>query len=168
VKVLGLDPGTLVAGWALVQDDGALLGSGTVKARFPRAATPERILDIAAQVEAVVRAHRPHWIYLEAPVVHRSGRSTVAGGQISGALLVACVAGGGPLPSLVESAEWRREVGVPKPGRRLGKGELKPFVLKHLHGLLSQRGIPFADYSDDQVEAYGIAEAGRREVVAAT
>lgn len=166
-RVLGLDPGTQSTGWALLDQSGAMLGSGTVRPRRRSASTPERVVDIAAQVEALVREQRPNWIYLEAPVVHRSGRTTVACAQMSGALLVSCVIGGGPLPSLIENSEWRRAVEVPKPGRRLRKGEAKPLVLAHLRSMLTTRGIPFAEYSDDQIEAYGIAECGRREVAAA-
>jgi len=92
-RILGLDPGSLVTGYALLECNGndvQYLDSGCIRAsgdEFTR-----RIQQIFAGIEQVVQTHQPDEIAIERVFVHRNADSALKLGQARGAALCAVFA----------------------------------------------------------------------------
>lgn len=97
MRVLGIDPGSRVTGWALVESSGAVLkvlGSGVAA---PRAgALALRLGSIAEQVERLIAEWLPESVAVERAFVGRNVSSALRLGEIRGAVLA--VAGRHRLP----------------------------------------------------------------------
>jgi len=90
--VLGVDPGTVVTGYGVVDAVGrrgaALIECGVIRA--PRGqALPRRLAEVYAGVRQLIARHRPTVLALEAVFVRRIVRSTIALGQAHGVVLLA-------------------------------------------------------------------------------
>jgi len=110
VKILGLDPGLGTTGWGIIRADGnrlAHIANGELKTRSS-APLPERLADLAAQLEALIAEHRPEAAAVEEVFVNKNPQSTLKLGQARGvALMVAARSGiavGEYAPSLVKKA----------------------------------------------------------------
>lgn len=98
-RVLGIDPGTHVCGWGVVDRDGPRLrtaGFGIVRAK---ATDPieRRLATIAAGLRAVVAAHRPDAAAVEDVFFGRDARAAVRLGEGRGAALVVLADAGLPV-----------------------------------------------------------------------
>lgn len=98
-RVLGIDPGTHVCGWGVVDRDGPRLvaaGFGVLKAR---ASDPveRRLATIAAALRAVVAAHAPDAAAVEEVFFGRDARAAVRLGEGRGAVLVVLADAGVPV-----------------------------------------------------------------------
>jgi len=91
VRVLGVDPGTVVTGYGVVDGDRGktrLVECGVI--RPPRgAALPDRLADVYDGVRDLIDRHRPSVLALESVFLHRNVRSTVTLGQAHGVVLLA-------------------------------------------------------------------------------
>jgi len=110
VKILGLDPGLGTTGWGLIRAEGnrlTHLANGQLKTRAS-APLPERLADLAGQLEALVARHRPGAAAVEEVFVNKNPQSTLKLGQARGvALMVAARSGiavGEYAPALVKKA----------------------------------------------------------------
>ena len=95
-KVLGLDPGLGTTGWGLIQADGNRLShiaNGQLKTDSS-AALPERLADLATQLEALLAEHRPEGAAVEEVFVNKNPQSTLKLGQARGVALM-CAARSG-------------------------------------------------------------------------
>lgn len=108
--VLGLDPGLGTTGWGLIQADGnrlAHLANGQLKTSSA-APLPERLADLAAQLEALIAEHRPSAAAVEEVFVNKNPQSTLKLSHARGvALMCAARAGlavGEYAPTLVKKA----------------------------------------------------------------
>ncbi len=108
--VLGLDPGLGTTGWGLIQADGnrlAHLANGQLKTNAS-APLPERLADLAAQLEALIAGHRPAAAAVEEVFVNQNPQSTLKLAHARGvALMCAARAGiavGEYAPTLVKKA----------------------------------------------------------------
>jgi crossover junction endodeoxyribonuclease RuvC len=96
IRVLGIDPGTRVTGWGVVETHGPRarrIASGVVRAGDKRA-LEDRLCAIAEGLTAAIAAHRPHAVAVEDLFHHKNARSALVLGHARGvALLVAAQAG---------------------------------------------------------------------------
>lgn len=98
VTVLGIDPGTRVTGYGLVQAQQgrmAYLGSGCI--RPPDGGMPERLGGIHAGVRKLIQAHRASALAIEDAFLARNPQAALKLGQARGAAISAAVSAGLPV-----------------------------------------------------------------------
>jgi crossover junction endodeoxyribonuclease RuvC len=91
VRVLGIDPGTSVTGWAVVEGEGARVrrvasGALRLSSQSPLAA---RLARIHETVRALIAEHVPVAVSLEKAFVSKNPQSAFRIGEARGAVLVA-------------------------------------------------------------------------------
>ena len=90
VRCLGVDPGSLACGWAVVSRFGSrleLLGAGVI--RSPRgAAFDQRIFGIHQQLSEVIAELHPMYMAVESPFVEKNAATAIKLGQIRGGILL--------------------------------------------------------------------------------
>jgi len=88
MRVLGIDPGSRVTGWALVESTGAALRVLAVGVAAPRAgALATRLGDIAGAIDALIGEWTPESVAVERAFVGRNVASALRLGEIRGAVL---------------------------------------------------------------------------------
>jgi crossover junction endodeoxyribonuclease RuvC len=96
LKILGLDPGLGTTGWGLIAAEGNRLShiaNGELKTRTA-APLPERLADLAGQLEVLLAEHRPDTAAVEEVFVNKNPQSTLKLGQARGvALMIAARSG---------------------------------------------------------------------------
>jgi crossover junction endodeoxyribonuclease RuvC len=96
LRILGIDPGSLVTGYGVVERHGAdvrHVAHGTL--RPPRAAAlASRLAAIHAGVAGVIEAHRPDLVVVEQVFVAANARAALVLGQARGVALAAASAAG--------------------------------------------------------------------------
>ena len=95
-RLLGLDPGLGTTGWGLIQADGNRLShiaNGQLKTDTA-ATLPERLADLARQLEALIAEHAPEAAAVEEVFVNKNPQSTLKLGQARGVVLM-CAARAG-------------------------------------------------------------------------
>lgn len=141
MRVMGIDPGSVITGWGVVESRGAALhyiDSGMI--RPPRTGVSERLLVIFEQVREAIRVNRPDAIAVEKVFVARNARSALTLGQARGAALVAC---GGLCDSVVEYSALQIKQAV------VGRGRADKRQVQHMmRVLLGLREAPQADTAD--------------------
>jgi crossover junction endodeoxyribonuclease RuvC len=98
VRVLGLDPGSRVTGYGILDVAGATtryVASGCIA--VGRGEFAARLRDIYIGVAAIVAEHRPDELAVERVFVHRNPDSALKLGQARGAALCAAYSNGAPL-----------------------------------------------------------------------
>ncbi|MCU0663827.1 MAG: crossover junction endodeoxyribonuclease RuvC [Myxococcota bacterium] len=88
--VLGVDPGTIRTGWAVVRRDGSRLlrlGSGTLRTD-EKSPMEQRLLTVAEGLEQVVTLYGPNQAAVEDIFFSHNARSALKLGQVRGAILV--------------------------------------------------------------------------------
>ena len=87
---LGVDPGSLACGWAVVSRLGsrlALLEAGVI--RSPRGADfDQRILGIHLRLSEAIQKHAPVFMAVESPFVEKNAATAIKLGQIRGGILL--------------------------------------------------------------------------------
>ena len=95
-RLLGLDPGLGTTGWGIIQAEGNRLShiaNGQLKTDTA-APLPERLADLARQLETLIAEHAPEGAAVEEVFVNKNPQSTLKLGQARGvALMVAARAG---------------------------------------------------------------------------
>jgi crossover junction endodeoxyribonuclease RuvC len=92
VKVLGIDPGSTVTGFGVVEwDRGRYLyiGSGAIRTK-PDMGIPTRLCLIHAGVAKALADHAPDSVAIESIFKHKSSESALRLGQARGVALLAC------------------------------------------------------------------------------
>lgn len=91
--MLGVDPGTVVTGYGVVDGDDGGRGPKLVECGVIRpvrgAALPARLADIYEGVRELLNRHQPSVLALESVFLQRNVRSTVTLGQALGVILLA-------------------------------------------------------------------------------
>ena len=98
-RLLGLDPGLGTTGWGLIQADGNRLShiaNGQLKTDTA-APLPERLADLARQLEALIAEHAPEAAAVEEVFVNKNPQSTLKLGQARGVILMTAARGGIPV-----------------------------------------------------------------------
>ena len=81
MKILGIDPGTVVMGYGVIESDGdaiALVDFGAIKVP-EKAEIGERLSLLYNQLTKVIKKHRPDAIAIESPFMSKNVRSAMAG-----------------------------------------------------------------------------------------
>lgn len=141
MRVMGIDPGSNITGWGVVEARGAALhhiDSGAV--RLPRTEVSERLLMIYEHVREAIRETRPDAIAVEKVFVARNARSALTLGQARGAALVAC---GDLCTTVAEYSALQIKQAV------VGRGRADKQQVQHMiRVLLDLRETPQADTAD--------------------
>ena len=109
-KLLGLDPGLGTTGWGLIQAEGNRLShiaNGQLKTDTA-ALLPERLADLARQLETLIAEHAPEGAAVEEVFVNKNPQSTLKLGQARGVVLMCAARAGMTVgeyaPTLVKKA----------------------------------------------------------------
>src|SRR5213593_4128318 len=96
VKIIGIDPGTMVTGWGVVEAVGSSLSHvahGTIATAGAKA-QGERLSRIYHGIQQVIESHRPHAVSLEKVFFARNAQSALKLGQARGVALLAAAENG--------------------------------------------------------------------------
>jgi crossover junction endodeoxyribonuclease RuvC len=99
MRVLGVDPGSAITGFGVVErQSGGLhyIAAGTIKTRVGEA-MPARLLTIHRELLAVIEEHAPHAMSLERNFVSRNVQSAFRIGEARAAAILAAAIHGLPL-----------------------------------------------------------------------
>ncbi len=140
-RILGIDPGSRVTGFGVIDTEGnrtTYVASGCVRVRGDT--LPERLGLIFEEVSDLVSSHRPDEIAIEQVFVNRNAASALKLGQARGAALVAGVRSSRPIfeytPAQVKQAIT-------------GKGSAAKAQIQHMvRLLLSLPSAPPEDAAD--------------------
>lgn len=91
MKILGVDPGTVVMGWGVIESDGAdiaLVDYGAVKVP-DKSEIGERLSLLYNSLIEIIRNHRPDCAAVEAPFVFKNVKSAMAIGRAQAIALLA-------------------------------------------------------------------------------
>ncbi len=152
--ILGIDPGSRVTGYGVIDDsDGRwrYLDSGSIRTRGDD--MPQRLAQILAGIQGLVRQFRPDAAAIEQVFMARNPDSALKLGQARGAAICALV------PHIGEIAEYSpREVKQ----AIVGTGSADKTQIQHMvRALLSLNGTPAADAAD--ALALALCHAHQRE-----
>lgn len=98
MKILGIDPGTIVTGYGLIDCDGdelALVEYGAISMK-ERSPIGERLLSIHTELTGLIARHRPDAVAVEQPFVARNVRSALAIGRAQAVAMLAAAGSGIP------------------------------------------------------------------------
>lgn len=145
VRILGLDPGSLITGYAVVDCAGnktQYLASGSIRTRGE--SFPNRLEDIFAAVSKLVTEWQPEEIAIERVFMHRNADSALKLGQARGAALCGTFAAGAASGAKVfEYAP--REVKLAVVGTGAAHKEQVQMMVKQLLRLTGAMGADAAD-----------------------
>ena len=92
LRVLGIDPGTRVVGWGVLEGDGggepAYVGSGVLELGRSSAALPDRLLRLRHGLLELIEMHRPDLLALESAFFGKNARSALRLGEARGTVIV--------------------------------------------------------------------------------
>ncbi len=155
VVVLGVDPGSQVAGWGIVLREGSKLtavDSGLL--RPPRGAPfAERLAALHAGLAAVIRTHQPHCLAIESVFHAKHARSALQLGHARGVFLLAAAQAEMPVHEYPPSSVKKAVTGSGSADK-----EQVRFMVERLLGI---RVEGLADRSDALAVAICHAQAGR-------
>ena len=160
-RILGLDPGLGTTGWGLIQAEGnhlSHIANGQLKTDTS-APLPERLADLARQLDALLSEQGPEAAAVEEVYVNKNPQSTLKLGQARGvALMIAARAGldvGEYAPRLVKKAvvgvgsaekvQVHAMVARILPGAKIAgpdAADALAVAITHAHHLATQRRAP--------------------------
>jgi crossover junction endodeoxyribonuclease RuvC len=98
VKVLGVDPGTAVTGYGVIETGNGTLAGGSPLGRLiecgvikftKRSSLPHRLHELHDGIVALIERHRPTALALEDAFYHKNVRTTLVLGHARGVVLLA-------------------------------------------------------------------------------
>lgn len=143
LRVMGIDPGTQVAGYGVVDAFGnrlAYVDCGAVKAS-PKAAVPERLCQIFEGLREAIVRHRPSVVSVEEVFYGRSVASALRMGEGRGVALVAAALSGVEVAAYSPAVVKKAVTG----SGRSGKERIQEMVRL----LLGLRAPPATDHEAD-------------------
>jgi len=156
LRILGIDPGSLVTGYGVVERRGAAVhhvAHGTL--RPPRtAALAARLAAIQQGIREVIAAHRPDSAVVEQVFVASNARTALVLGQARGVALAALSAAGLRVDELSPQEVKRAVVGT--------GGARKAQVQRMVQRLLALERVPAEDAADALAAALCRAHQGAR------
>lgn len=91
MKILGIDPGSALCGWAVVEDDpgrqGRLVASGCIKTRQGES-TAKRLQKLHDELEEVIKKYNPHEAAVEELFFVQNIKTGIVVGQARGVILL--------------------------------------------------------------------------------
>ncbi len=94
MRILGVDPGTAVTGYGVIDAGngtpgfGRLVECGTINCT-PRTPLPRRLAELHAEIVALIRRHRPTALAVEDPFYHKNVRTMLVLGHARAIVLLA-------------------------------------------------------------------------------
>lgn len=141
MRVMGIDPGSTITGFGVVEARGAglhYIDSGAI--RVPRTSVSIRLLTIFEQLRAAISRNRPEAVAVEKVFLARNARSALTLGQARGAALVAC---GGLCDDVQEYSALEIKQAL------VGRGRAEKAQVQHMvRVLLGLSETPQADAAD--------------------
>lgn len=151
--ILGIDPGTRRAGYAVVVADGRPEAVGTIR---PRGAQPhDRLADLQRAVEGIIARYRPSLVALERAFLGANPASALRVGEARGAVMAAVAARGLPLR---EYAPARVKMAV------TGRGGATKMQVQRMVARLAGLRLP---PQEDAADALAVALCARKDLVRA-
>ena len=98
MKILGIDPGTVVMGWGVIKsadDELALVDFGAIKVS-EKSQIGERLIRLYKELLKVIQRHQPDAIAVEQPFVAKNVRTALAIGRAQAIALLAAASKGIP------------------------------------------------------------------------
>lgn len=145
--VLGIDPGSRITGWGLVEHQGsrtAYLASGAL--RLPtKGEFAARLVHLSTAVGELAQSHRPDHCALEQIFTARNARSALTLGHARGVILAAVAARGIPVHEYTPTQVKHAVVGAGRAG--------KEQVARMVAVLLGLRG----PLQEDEADALAVA-----------
>jgi crossover junction endodeoxyribonuclease RuvC len=142
MKILGIDPGSQVLGYGILEAFPGVAQScvsGTLRPT-PGQDLCERLLYIHREIERLLAAHHPEIVAVETAFYHKNARSTLILGHVRGVVLLAA------RQANLEVAEYApREVKMAVTGHGDAPKEQVAFMVRRL---LSLTETPVADAAD--------------------
>jgi len=94
VRVLGVDPGTAITGYGVIETGNGAPGMGRLIEcgvfRFGRGdSLPHRLAELHAEIAELIRRHQPSVLALENAFYHKNVRTTLVLGHARGVVLLA-------------------------------------------------------------------------------
>ncbi|UCC66451.1 MAG: crossover junction endodeoxyribonuclease RuvC [Deltaproteobacteria bacterium] len=89
MRVLGIDPGTQVMGYGVVEEDKGKLGHIGDGIISPPGGLPERLKGIYDGLIEVIRRYSPEVVAMESPFFAKNVKSSLKLGQVQGVILLA-------------------------------------------------------------------------------
>ncbi len=115
MRVLGVDPGTAVTGYGVVEtaQDGAsrLVECGVLRT-VPREPLAQRLVTLYDGIREVIARHRPTVVALEGVFYAKNVRTTVTLGHARGVILLAAAQAGVPVSEFTPATVKKSVVGV--------------------------------------------------------
>jgi len=162
-KLLGLDPGLGTTGWGIIQAEGNRLShiaNGQLKTDTA-APLPERLADLARQLETLIAEHAPEGAAVEEVFVNKNPQSTLKLGQARGVVLCAAARAGIDVGEYAARLVKKAVVGVGNaekaqvhamvarllPGVKVAGADAADALavaICHAHHLASARRVPIA------------------------
>jgi crossover junction endodeoxyribonuclease RuvC len=130
-RVLGVDPGTGVVGWAVVARRGsgyARVASGVWRLGRATRPLPERLRDLHERLGAAIRAHAPERLALESAFFGRNASSALRLGEARGVVMMTAAQHGLVVEQLPPASVKRRVAGA----GAASKEQLEKMVRMHL------------------------------------
>lgn len=139
VRILGLDPGSLCTGYAVIETGPRVtyVVSGSIRAR---GSLTDRLQEIFAGVDRLANEHQPDEVAIESVFMHRNADSALKLGQARGAALSATFA---VRPRVFEYAP--REVKLAVVGTGGAQKEQVQLMVRRLLNLTGPMGADAAD-----------------------
>jgi crossover junction endodeoxyribonuclease RuvC len=93
VRVLGVDPGTAITGYGVIETGNGAPGMGRLVEcgvfRFGRTPLPHRLAELHSEIAKLIRRHQPSVLALEDAFYHKNVRTTLVLGHARGVILLA-------------------------------------------------------------------------------
>jgi crossover junction endodeoxyribonuclease RuvC len=140
VRVLGIDPGTLVTGWGVVTRTGASfrrVASGAIELGSTKP-LPERLGEIRSTIVELCRLHTPSALALEKAFVAQNVQSAFRLGEARGAVLIAAADAGVAVFEYAPAQVKSTVVGYGRADKR-----------QIMRGVSLRLGIPPAERADE-------------------
>ena len=146
-RILGIDPGSRITGYGIVDTDGrtvTYIASGCI--RTADAGIPQRLRTIFEGVQELLNGYHPDEMAIEKVFMHRNADSALKLGQARGAAISAVV-----VENLAVSEYAPNEIKQAV----VGKGHADKAQVQHMiRVLLNLNGIPQVDAADALAVAY--------------
>lgn len=148
MHILGIDPGTAIMGYGLIEKQGNRLiplayDSWRTPAHTPM---PERLLTLYQELQSFIEAHQPEQIAVEELFFNRNTTTAISVGQARGVILLAAAQAGIPVYEYTPLQVKQAVVGY-------GRADKKQ-VQQMVRALLGLKEIP---KPDDTADALAIA-----------
>lgn len=162
MRILGIDPGYAIMGWAVLDMEGNHFkavdyGSITTDAGVPM---PERLEHLYAQLSSIIEEYRPQEAAIEELYFNNNAKTVIQVGQARGVAVLACVQGGLSISEYTPLQIKQALVGYGRADKKQVQAMVKT--------ILNLKEVPKPDDTADAVAAaicHGHSAGNRRRTV---